>query len=78
MICACSCVVHIAFIIFADFCLFFKSEKHMQKTLRHHMFPTFVQKQKQTCLFCKINRVGHFIKLINKNNNSIIDLYRCC
>ena len=50
MICACSCVVHIAFIIFADFCLFFKSEKHMQKTLRHKMFPTFVPKQKQTCL----------------------------
>ena len=35
---------------FSDFCLFFKSKKHMQKTLWHHLFPTFVQKQKQTCL----------------------------
>ena len=64
MICACFCVVHIAFIIFADFCLFFKSKKCMQKTL----------KQKQTCLFGKISGVGHFIKF-KKNNSGIIDLY---
>ena len=63
MICACFCVVHIAFIIFADFCLFSKSKKHMQKTLWHHLFPTFVQKQKQTYLFCK-NRVGHSLSSI--------------
>ena len=69
MICACFCVVHIAFIIFADFCLFFKSKKCMQKTLWHHLFP-FVQKQKQPCLFCKISGVGHFIKL-KKNNSGI-------
>ena len=69
MICACFCVVHIAFIIFADFCLFFKSKKCMQKILSHHLFP-FVQKQKQTCLFCKISGVGHFIKL-KKNNSGI-------
>ena len=69
MICACFCVVHIAFIIFADFCLFFKSKNCMQKTLWHYLLP-FVQKQKQTCLFCKISGVGHFIKL-KKNNSGI-------
>ena len=35
---------------FSDFCLFFKSKKHMQKTLWHHLFLTFGQKQKQACL----------------------------
>ena len=45
------------------------AKKKKKKTLWHHLFP-FVQKQKQTCLFCKISRVGHFIKL-KKNNSGI-------
>ena len=63
MICAGFCVVHIAFIISADFCLFLKSKKHMQKTLWHHLFPTFVQKQKQTCLWFAKSAVWDIYKV---------------
>ena len=63
MICAGFCVVHIAFIISADFCLFLKSKKRMQKTLWHHLFPTFVQKQKQTCLWFAKSAVWDIYKV---------------
>ena len=43
-------VLVFAWYTFSDFCLFFKSKKHMQKTLWHHLFLTFGQKQKQACL----------------------------
>ena len=59
MICAWFCVVHIAFIIFADFCLFLKSKKHMQKTLWHHFVSFGSETKTNLSLFCKINSVEH-------------------
>ena len=66
----------LSFIISADFCLFFKSKKICKKHFDTTCFLLF--RNKNEPVFALQNQQsGTFIKF-NKNNNGIIDLYRCC
>ena len=64
MICACFCVVinilnEKSFIIFADFCSFFKSKNSMQKNTLTSLVSVCFETKTILSMFCKISRVGH-------------------
>ena len=74
----CPCLVEwksknitMSFIIIADFCLFFKSEKRMQKTFWRRSLP-FVQKQKQQMVsktFTDAANANKFFRLLHPISN---------
>ena len=71
MICACFCVVHIAFIIFADFCLFLKSKNICKKHFGITCFLLLFRNKNKPVCFAKSTEWDIY-KV--KNNSDIIDL----